>query len=156
MANQDVPGLSVKPQAIWRSPPAVIIHGLEDARAALAPGLPVTLLSAPGAGAVGGALWWRALMRLARPGEADGPDILDCGTDAGAALAALRAGQRVLVLCGATAPLVTGAAATIGALVLEKAPPALDLARRGAERHLHTWLSSAGEDGGRDSATHLG
>ena len=28
-------------------PPAVIIHGLPHAQAALAPGLPVTLLSAP-------------------------------------------------------------------------------------------------------------
>jgi hypothetical protein len=147
MTNQDAPSPSVKPQAIWRGPPAVIVHGREDARAALAPGLPVTLLSAAGAGGVGGALWWRALMRLARPAETDGaetdgPDILDCGTDAGAALASLRAGQRVLVLAGPAASLVTDAAATIGALVLEQAPPSLDLAQRGAARQLHTWLSS--------------
>jgi hypothetical protein len=142
MTNQDAPSPSVKPQAVWRGPPAVIVHGLEHARAALSTGLPVTLLSAPGAGSVGGALWWRALMRLA--GQ-HGPDILDCGIDAGAALAALRAGQRVLVLSGPSARLVFDAAATIGALVLAHAPQALDLAQRGAERRLHTWLESGSD-----------
>ena len=62
-------------------PPAVIIHGLDHARMALAPGLPVTLLSAPGAGVYAGAGWWRALMLALCPAD---PDILDCGSAAGA------------------------------------------------------------------------
>ncbi len=61
----------------FRFPPAVIVHGLDDARAALAPGRPVTLLSAPGAALYAGCGWWRALVRLAQaergPGRAQDP-----------------------------------------------------------------------------------
>ena len=61
----------------FRFPPAVIVHGLDDARAALAPGRPVTLLSAPGAALYAGCGWWRALVRLAQaeqgPGRARDP-----------------------------------------------------------------------------------
>jgi hypothetical protein len=46
--------------------PAVIVHGLSDARAALRPGWPVTLLSAPGAALFAGCLWWRELVAAAR------------------------------------------------------------------------------------------
>jgi hypothetical protein len=77
-------------------PPAVMIHGLEHARAALAPGLPVALLSGPGAGAYAGVGWWQALM--AQAGAIGTPHILDCGVAPGRALEALRAGQSWLVL----------------------------------------------------------
>lgn len=61
----------------FRFPPAVIVHGLDNARTALAPGRPVTLLSAPGAALYAGCGWWRALVRLAQvergPGDAQDP-----------------------------------------------------------------------------------
>jgi fructose/tagatose bisphosphate aldolase len=78
----------------------IIVHSLADARAAVAAaaelGLPVTLMSAPGAGAYAGALWWKALVAAA---AADHPaaqvaSILDCGEEAGSVLAAFRAGLK--------------------------------------------------------------
>ncbi len=120
-------------------PPAVVVHGLGDARRALAPGRPVTLLSGPGAAIYAGAGWWRAL--VAASGTA-GPDVLDCADAPGRAMEALRAGCRLLVLDPAVpaAPLVAARAAAAGALVLPERPPALDLAQPGAERRLAAWL----------------
>ena len=46
--------------------PAVVVHGLADAEAALAVGRPVTLLSAPGAALYAGCLWWREMVARAR------------------------------------------------------------------------------------------
>lgn len=134
-----------------------MVHGLDDGRLALSAGLPVTLLSGPGAGLYAGCSWWHALMQRVR---AEHPavaiiDVLDCGDGSGQALAALRIGQRYLVL----APVAPGwdavaaiAAAQNGA-VLRAAPPALDLAQRGAERRLHEWLRGRGP---RDSNTPVG
>ncbi len=66
-------------------PPAVVIHGLAMARQALAPGMPLTFLSAPGAGSYAGVGWWRAV--IAAAGAPTGtPDILDCGDAPGRAL----------------------------------------------------------------------
>jgi hypothetical protein len=123
-------------------PPAVMVHGLEHARAALAPGVPVTLLSGPAAGVYAGVGWWQALVALAAQGGTVPPDILDCGEATGRALEALRAGQRLLVLRADPALFrnVAERAAQLGATVLPEAPPALDLASRGALRHLDTWL----------------
>ena len=112
--------------------PSVTVHGFDQATAALAPGRPVTLLSAPGAALYAGCGWWRALISAARAvhpaTEAD--DILDCADAAGRALEALRAGQMILVL-EADAPgfaAVAAAAAEAGATLLPSRPPALDLA----------------------------
>jgi hypothetical protein len=138
MTNQDVPAQSVKAQGDRPCPPAVIVHGLAHLRLALAQGRPVTLLSAQAAGALGGALWWRALMRQGNPAM---PDILDCGDDAAAALAALREGQRILVLTGPAVQVVTQAAATVGARILRTPPPALDLRLPAASRRLEAWLA---------------
>jgi hypothetical protein len=127
-------------------PPAVVVHGLRDARAALAPGLPVTLLSARGAALYAGCGWWRALI------EAAGAefDMLDCADAPGYAMAALRIGQRVIVLdAGPAFAAVSAAAATLGAVVLVERPAALDLAELGAERRLLAWLQG-------DNATRLG
>ncbi len=126
--------------------PAVIVNGLDDAVAALcaARGAPVTLLSAPGAALFAGCLWWREVMRQARdsvPGSAV-TDVLDCADASGLALSALRIGQAAIVLHEA-APgraAVVAIAANLGALVLAAAPPALDLAGRGAARRLDAWL----------------
>ena len=124
-------------------PPAVIVHGLADARAAVAPGRPVTLLSAPGAALYAGCLWWRSLVDQVR---CDGTtDILDCADASGLALAALRIGVHRLVLWP-RAPgwaEVAEIATTRGGCVLPEAPPALDLARRGAVRGLESWLGGA-------------
>src|SRR5262249_21900556 len=70
--------------------PAVVVHGWTDARAALAPGRPVTLLSARGAALYAGAGWWRALVARARAGHPAVPleDILDCADASGVALGA--------------------------------------------------------------------
>lgn len=80
--------------------PAVVIHGLAEARAAMAQGRPVTLLSAPGAARYAGCGWWLALVRQARESRPDVPcmDILDCADATGQALAALRIGLNRLVL----------------------------------------------------------
>jgi hypothetical protein len=123
---------------------AIVIHGLQHALAALRPGLPVILLSAPDAGAFAGSGWWRALIDAAIAAHPDTPcsDILDCGAAPGAAMAALRQGQRRLILsadCPAY-PAVSAAAAVCGAQVLAVRPTALDLAQPGAEGLLKAYL----------------
>jgi hypothetical protein len=129
-------------------PPAVIIHCLADARDALALGLPLILLSAPGAAIYAGVGWWHALMAAAR---AEHPhrtfaDILDCADAPGRAAEAIREGQRLVILIG-TPPLllerVEALALECGAVILASAPPALDLARTGALRRLAEWLAPA-------------
>jgi hypothetical protein len=138
--------------------PAVIVHGATDARLALSVGLPVTLLSAPGAALYAGCAWWSALVRQA---HAEFPaatlaDILDCGDGAGAALAALRIGQQFLVL-SRLAPAwnaVAAIASAQGGKVLESAPPALNLDHHGARRRLADWLAMGTTPG--DSAPPLG
>lgn len=129
-------------------PPAVTVHGPADARRALAPGLPVTLLSAEGAACFAGCAWWRALVDRARA-EAPGveaPDVLDCADAPGRAVEALRAGCRWIVLapsCPAFADVVARAESS-GAVVLAARPAALDLrpTRRGHDpaRGLEAWL----------------
>ena len=123
---------------------AVVIHGLADARAVLAAGRPVTLLSAPGAALFAGCGWWRAVIERARSDFPDVParDVLDCAEASGYALGALRAGQRCIVL-SPRAPgfrSVVAIAASIGGEVLTLRPPALDMAERTAARRLHVWL----------------
>lgn len=124
--------------------PAVIVHGVADAKAALAPRLPVTLLSAPGAALFAGCLWWREIIAAARAGchETEAIGILDCADASGMAMGALRSGVCRLVLCP-NAPGWHGVATIAereGGFVLPLAPPALDLARRNAVRRLNSWL----------------
>ena len=141
---------------IWRAP-AVIVHSAADARLALAPGLPVTLVSAPGAALYAGAGWWLGLIAAARAAHPDRrfDDVLDCGDAPGAAAEALRAGQRSLVL-HPTAPAVFERvrlmAEALGATLLTEMPEALDLARPGAARRLGRWLGQPGSAAGGDNA----
>jgi hypothetical protein len=125
-------------------PPAIIVHGLNQARRALAPRRPVLLLSAPGAGMYAGVGWWQALMLLARDAAPEAPfeHMLDCGDAAGRALEALRIGQTFLVLdcAGPVWADVAARACGLGATLLRTAPPALDLARPGADRDIAAWL----------------
>lgn len=123
-------------------PPAVIVHGLAQARAALAPGLAVTLLSAPGAAQYAGVGWWRALVEAAAAGGALPPDILDCGAAPGRVLEALRMGQRRLVLRARPDVFadLRQRAASLGGVLMPDPPASLDLAQPGATRHLTAWL----------------
>ena len=124
-------------------PAAVVIHSLAMARAALAPGLPLTFLSAPGAGIYAGVGWWRAVIEAAAA-PAGTHDILDCGDAPGRALEALRGGQKHLLL--EAGPIiwsdVAERAAQVGAALLEQRPAALDLGTRGAFRQLAAWLAA--------------
>ncbi len=127
--------------------PAVIVHGLTDARAALTPGLPVTLLSAPGAVMFAGCLWWRQLVAAARSEYpcTEAGDILDCADASGLAMSALRSGVHHLVLWP-EAPVWAAVAAVAvgqGGFVLSRAPVALDLGHHNAIRRLDTWLRQA-------------
>lgn len=119
--------------------PAVIVHSLGHARSALEPGLPVTLLSAPGAALYAGCLWWQNLLEQA---EFKGTALLDCVDAPGRALEALRLGLGGIVLhCPPAAfAVVAEIAAAQGAILLPTAPPALDLGQYGANRRLAAWL----------------
>jgi hypothetical protein len=124
--------------------PAVIVHGVADAQAALAAGLPVTLLSAPGAAAFSGCLWWREMVAACRARHplTQAIDILDCADASGIAMGALRSGVCRLVLWP-DAPgwnAVAAIAERQGGFVLPQPPNALDLAQPNAIRRLHAWL----------------
>jgi hypothetical protein len=124
--------------------PAVIVHGLEMACAALRPGRPVTLLSAEGAAVYAGVGWWQALVAQARAAHPDTSvqDILDCGDAPGRALEALRARQAIIVLRAGHIIWtdIAERAERQGSLLLSLPPPALDLAQHGASRRLSAWL----------------
>jgi hypothetical protein len=124
--------------------PAVVVHGLADARVVLAIGCPVTLLSASGAALFAGCGWWRALMERVRAERPDLAidDILDCADATGLALGALRLGQRRIVLDPASPgwSSVAAIAASLGAEVLTLRPPSIDMADRAAARRLPDWL----------------
>jgi hypothetical protein len=124
--------------------PPVVIHSLTQAETVLRQALPCTLLSARGAALAGGVGWWQALIRHARAAWPAVPceDVLDCADAPGMAMAALRLEQRILVL-DASCPgfaAVARAAMAQGALLLAAPPPSLDLAGRGAVRHLVSHL----------------
>ena len=139
-------------------PKAVVVHSLADARLALAVGRPVTLFSAPGAACYAGCGWWRAMIEAARvevPGVSPygepslwAPDVLDCLDQTGRAIEALRHGLRRLVLLpGAPArDDVAARAESLGAVLLDARPPALDLAQPGAARRLGSWLGRPDRD----------
>ncbi|MGD9614160.1 MAG: hypothetical protein AB7H90_14465 [Alphaproteobacteria bacterium] len=90
--------------------PAIVVHSLAQAVAALEAaaqaGRPVLLLSAVDAGLSAGAGWWREMVAAARDSVpaaqavVQAAALLDCGDDAGAAQAALRAGVEAIVFSG--------------------------------------------------------
>jgi hypothetical protein len=129
---------------IGRDAPAVVIHSLAEARLALAPGQPVTMLSGAGAALYAGCGWWQALLQIVRlefPQVAIA-DFLDCADASGAALAALRIGLRQLVL-HPDAPgrrRVAAIVAGLGGVLLSERPKALDLADPASHRRLHDWV----------------
>ena len=130
------------------------VHGPAQAQAALALAGPhgVRLLSPPGAAAWAGIGWFLALVAQARAAHPGVPcdAALDCGGEAGLALAALRAGAAIVILQGACPAFaaVAAAAAAAGASLWPARPEALDLAgydprRRDDGRRLSAWLAAA-------------
>lgn len=116
--------------------PAIVVHSLAHAVAALEAaaetGKPVLLLSAAEAGLSAGAGWWRAMIAAARDSvpAARAGALLDCGDDAGATQAALRAGIEAIVFGGRddVAERLANIAAGSGSRVRRARPlPALDL-----------------------------
>ncbi len=91
---------------IGSAPPVIVVHALAHAvgalRAAARAGRPVILASAPEAGIYAGPGWFRALVEAARGAvpEAQFSAILDCGDEAGAALAAIRTEVECVLFTG--------------------------------------------------------
>lgn len=115
--------------------PVFQVHGIDDARAALRAaaelGRGVTLVSAPGGAAQGGAAWFKALADLGRdefPGVTQSW-LLDCGDAPGLVLAALRAGVANIVFTGDQdlSEKLRVIAAVHGATIHGALPQALDL-----------------------------
>ena len=136
-------------------PPAIVIHGLAHAEAAVAAaaelGVAVTLISAKGAAGYAGPSWFRAVVEQARAGhpEVDVTAVLDCGDMPGYALAALRDGIVAIRFSGDTADKIADIAAQCGAQVIAERPEALDLAaveRKGRDlvRACREWLETHG------------
>ena len=116
--------------------PVFVIHSLTQAVAALSAaaeaGRAIVLASAPEAGISAGSGWFREVVQAAR--EAVPPArfraLLDCGDDAGAAMAAIRAGIEAIVFNGRTdvaARLADVAAQKGGRVVTERPVALLDL-----------------------------
>jgi hypothetical protein len=96
----------VTPVQVTPDAPAIVVYSPAQAVAALQAaaeaGKPVLLLSAVDAGLSSGAGWWREMIAAARDSVPDSRSgaLLDCGDDAGAAQAALRAGVEAIVFAG--------------------------------------------------------
>jgi hypothetical protein len=118
--------------------PVIVIHSLAHATAALSAaaeaGRAVTLASAPDAGIYAGPGWFGALVTAARAAvpAARCAALFDCGDDAGAAQAAIRAGIEGIVFTGRAdvAERLADIAGQRDARLLTARPtPALDLER---------------------------
>jgi fructose/tagatose bisphosphate aldolase len=132
---------------------AVVIHSLDHARAALAAATrlrrPILLHSAEGAAAYAGAGWFLAMVAAARADypAADCEAVLDCGTQGGVALAALRGGCPAIVLHGAPAlrRKIAAIAAVHGAKLADAAQETLDLEHcPDPEAAVLAWLGEPG------------
>ncbi len=113
---------------------ALVVHGIDDARQAVAAArdrkTTLTLISAPGAAAYAGPVWFLALVEQARaasPGLTIS-GVLDCADDPGHAMAALRAGAEAIVFTGddILAKKLAALAEASGAVVLRRRPPCCD------------------------------
>lgn len=89
-----------------KTPPQIVVYALADAVAALeaatACGVKITLVSPASAAASAGPAWFRALVEQAREAvqAAAFDSVLDCATEAGHALAALREGLQAVSFSG--------------------------------------------------------
>jgi acyl-CoA reductase-like NAD-dependent aldehyde dehydrogenase len=109
-------------------PRPIVVYSLAEAVAALeaANGRETVLVSAPDAGVYAGPGWWVGLTEAAREAvpAARFSTVLDCGEDAGAAMAAIRAGIEAVVFTGRTdvAERLAAIAAARGARLLTERP----------------------------------
>jgi hypothetical protein len=119
-----------------REPVAIVVHSLAQAVAAVSAaaeaGRPIAVASAPDAGIYAGPGWFREVLRGAREAvpTARFSSLLDCGDDAGAAMAAIRAGLEVIVFTGlAEAAARLGYITALGGtwLITERPAAVLDL-----------------------------
>lgn len=128
------------------------VHGIGQAEAALRAAGPrgVTLLSAPGAAGFAGPAWFLEMVAQAARRHPGVPHLaaLDCADAAGAALGALHAGARLVVLDGSCPAFaaVAAAAREAGADIWPGRPDSLDLgrldlARRSDLARLRGWLA---------------
>jgi hypothetical protein len=91
---------------LGRDAPVIVIHSLTHAIAALSAAAeacrPIILASPPDAGIYAGPGWFREVLRAAQEAvpKAQFSAPLDCGDDAGAAMAAIRAGLRAIIFIG--------------------------------------------------------
>jgi hypothetical protein len=121
--------------ALGASPPAIVVHGLPQALAALQAAadldMEITLMSAPGAAAYGGPAWFMALAReaMAAVPNARASAVLDCGDKPGFVLAALRCGFASVRFSGPVdmASQLAAIAGQSGARILTGPVEALDL-----------------------------
>ena len=117
MARRQAPAGGRRSNAVTR--PIILFLSLDHARAAVAAAaelnIPITLQSAPGAAAHAGVGFLKAVADEAGAVDA----VIDCGADAGTAMAALRAGWTRLVFSGdeAMAAKLADMAAQVGATV---------------------------------------
>lgn len=127
--------LMVGPMKTAQAFPVIVIHSLDHAKAALGAaaelGVPVTLISAPGAVAYLGATVFRDIARQAAQAFPDArfDAVLDCGDEPGLALGAMRHGVPgvcVHVLPEVEAKLAENAAKR-GCRVHHRGGPELDL-----------------------------
>jgi fructose/tagatose bisphosphate aldolase len=129
---------------------AIIVHGLDDARAALRAAqelrVPVTLISGPGGGSYAGAGWFSAVIEKA---GREFPDvsvaaILDCDDASGHALGALRGGVKAVRFTGRAdvAAKLADIAAAQGAVLITGDIATLDLrAHRDPVAACKAWLA---------------
>ncbi|HVH74155.1 MAG TPA: hypothetical protein VM755_04500 [Stellaceae bacterium] len=124
-------------EAISSETPVIVVHSLAHAAAALkaaaAAGRPIVIASAEGAGIYAGPGWFGALVAAAREAEpqAQCSALLDCGDEAGAALAAIRSGIERVLFTGEEelARRLSEIARQHGVELVRRRPkPALDLA----------------------------
>jgi hypothetical protein len=119
--------------ALSEAAPVIIVHSRAQAVAAVSAaaeaGSAIVLLSPPDAGIYAGPGWFREVMHAAREAvpEARFTAILDCGEDAGAAMAAMRAGLQTVVFTGPAelATRLADIAAQAGAQLLREGPAAI-------------------------------
>ena len=130
----------------------VIVHGIEEARIALAAaralGRPLILASAPAAAGYAGPLWFRELLRRVRA-EAEGVEVtglLDCGDKPGLVLGALDQGLPLLRFSGPrrAAETLSEICQAQGVRLITTRLKALDLgAEEDPEGACRDWLSGA-------------
>ncbi len=130
------------------------IHSLAEARAACAAaaelGVPLLLVSAPGAAAYAGAGWFRAVIARAAAlhPSVEMAAVLDCADRPGDALGALSAGIAALLFTGRAdvAARLADIAARSGTRLLTNLPEPLDLRGvRDPQRACREWLGGQGD-----------